>query len=235
MVKSEDTDKWIETLAKLAFPIDGIQPQMPTLLISECCLCYLSDEEATRVLKSFCHFIPNLAVALYEPTNPIDDFGKMMISNLNARGLSMPTVHAYPTLDDQKSRLRNIGFAHGQEAADVDWLWENWITPEEKQRVNSLEMMDEIEEWQLLARHYSVVWAWQEANPGNRAIKSWGRRLPGMQNRREPAAPLPDDDEDIDADLIDENMSTPTKEDHMTEEDKMELVGEAPRPSVSRQ
>ncbi len=40
----------------------------------------------------------------------------------------------------------------------MDLLWEDWITAKEKERVAELEMVDEVEEWRLLAKHYCVVW-----------------------------------------------------------------------------
>lgn len=60
--------------------------------------------------------------------------------------------------------------------ADVNHLWEKGVPAEEKARVAGLEMVDELEEWELLAAHYCVVWAWRDGVPaaaagieGNRA------------------------------------------------------------------
>lgn len=46
--------------------------------------------------------------------------------------------------------------------ADVNHLWEKGVPAEEKARVAGLEMVDELEEWELLAAHYCVVWAWRD-------------------------------------------------------------------------
>jgi [phosphatase 2A protein]-leucine-carboxy methyltransferase len=35
------------------------------------------------------------------------------------------------------------------------------VSEAEKERVAGLEMLDEVEEWQLLARHYCVAWGWR--------------------------------------------------------------------------
>ena len=50
----------------------------------------------------------------------------------------------------QKERLRIHGFEAGQGAADVDFIWENWIDEREKERVARVEMLDEVEEWRML-------------------------------------------------------------------------------------
>lgn len=58
--------------------------------------------------------------------------------------------------------------------ADVNHLWAKRVPDEEKARVAALEMVDEVEEWELLAAHYCVVWAWRDGeaaagDEGNRA------------------------------------------------------------------
>jgi len=88
----------------------------------------------------------------------------MMVSNLASRGIYLQTLHTYSILAKQRERLKDSGFSDGQEAADVDFLWENWVTPEEKNRVRRCEMLDEIEEWTLLARHYCVAWGCRDGD-----------------------------------------------------------------------
>jgi len=41
----------------------------------------------------------------------------------------------------------------------IEDIWQNWVSADEKRRVDSLEGLDEVEEWKLLAAHYIVVWA----------------------------------------------------------------------------
>lgn len=138
-----------------------IDVSLPTLLISECCLVYLEPRAADDVLDYFAALFPpsssSLGVIVYEPFNPFDSFGEVMVSNLAARGIVLQTLQKYHSLNVQKSRLISHGFETA-EAADVDFLWENWIDGKEKERVAGLEMVDEVEEWKLLARHYCVVW-----------------------------------------------------------------------------
>ena len=143
--------------------LDHVDVTLPTLLISECCLIYLEPAAAEGVLEYFASLFPSstsLGVALYEPINPFDSFGKMMVSNLAARGIVLQTLQKYHSLEIQKTRLRKHGFI-GAAAEDVDFLWENWISAKEKERVAALEMVDEVEEWKLLAQHYCVAWGWR--------------------------------------------------------------------------
>ena len=142
---------------------DHVDVTLPTLLISECCLVYLEPAAAEAVLDYFTSLFPSstsLGFALYEPIKPFDSFGKMMVSNLAARGIVLQTLQKYHSLEIQKTRLRKHGFV-GAAAEDVDFLWENWISAKEKERVAALEMVDEVEEWRLLAQHYCVAWGWK--------------------------------------------------------------------------
>ncbi|RDW91926.1 hypothetical protein BP5796_01320 [Coleophoma crateriformis] len=140
---------------------DGLRCGIPTLIISECCLCYLNVNVAHDVIKWFADHIPDLGIALYEPIGTEDSFGQMMVSNLAARGVVMPTVREYKTLGDQRERLSQLGFGDGQEAKDVERVWQEWVSAEEKERVDGLEGLDEVEEWVMLAKHYGLVWGWR--------------------------------------------------------------------------
>ncbi|KAL3468045.1 leucine carboxyl methyltransferase 1 [Aspergillus heterothallicus] len=142
---------------------------LPTLIISECCLVYLSPEEAAGVVRYFTQTLfakseksETLALVIYEPIRPDDAFGRTMVANLATRGIQLQTLHEYASLEAQRGRLRHQGFDAGQAAADVDFLWERWVSEEEKERVAGLEMLDEMEEWKLLAQHYCVAWGWRK-------------------------------------------------------------------------
>ncbi|KAM7202828.1 putative leucine carboxyl methyltransferase [Rhypophila sp. PSN 637] len=141
--------------------IPHLRGDVPTLLISECCLCYLSTPEATAVISHFTTAISeNLGIIIYEPIKPDDPFGHMMISNLAARGITMPTLDVFRQPADQEARLRQAGFAAVRQMT-VDDIWERWIDENEKERVDGLEGLDEVEEWKLLAGHYIVAWGWK--------------------------------------------------------------------------
>jgi [phosphatase 2A protein]-leucine-carboxy methyltransferase len=150
---------------------DFVDTTLPTLLLSECCLIYLSPNDAAGVVRYFTHTLfpasqesETLALVLYEPIRPDDAFGRTMVANLANRGIQLQTLHQYASLGAQRQRLREHGFNGGQAAADVDFLWERWVAEEEKERVAGLEMLDEVEEWKLLAQHYCVAWGWREGS-----------------------------------------------------------------------
>ena len=148
----------------------NIDPSLPTLIISECCLCYLAPAAADTVALYFTkHFFPSstpLGLLLYEPIKPDDAFGKVMVSNLAARGIVLQTLKKYGSLEAQAARMRSYGFEESR-GADIKQLWDTGVEVSEKERVASLEMVDEVEEWELLASHYCVIWAWRDGENGD--------------------------------------------------------------------
>lgn len=133
-----------------------------TLIISECCLIYFTPEQADNVVKYFTFdlFPPEtpLMFAIYEPIRGDDAFGKVMTQNLAARGIVLRTLEKYATLEAQKTRLRLLGLTTAQNAVDINEVLRDWIPDVEKARLSKLEMLDEVEEWELLASHYCIAW-----------------------------------------------------------------------------
>lgn len=84
------------------------------------------------------------------------------------RGIQLQTLERYSGLEEQRQRLKNHGFMAssdgsiaGAEATDIDTIWHKWIDAEEKERIEGLEWMDEVEEFVLLAKHYCICWGWR--------------------------------------------------------------------------
>ncbi len=87
----------------------GLDYSLPTLLISECCLVYLHPAAADAVLNYFTHVFSAetpLGLIIYEPFNPFDSFGEVMVSNLATRGIVLRTLQKYHSLDLQVARLK---------------------------------------------------------------------------------------------------------------------------------
>ena len=83
-----------------------------------------------------------------------------MVSNLAARGIVLQTLKKYGSLEAQAARMKSYGLK-GTGGASVKDLWDKGVEDEEKERVAGLEMVDEVEEWELLAGHYCVAWGWR--------------------------------------------------------------------------
>ncbi|KAI5205367.1 leucine carboxyl methyltransferase [Aureobasidium subglaciale] len=170
--------------------IPNLRHDLPTLLLSECCLCYVPPTTATQILSYFTSQIPSapLATILYEPIRPYDSFGKTMITNLASRGIELQTVKRYYSLAAQRDRLKKAGFVTGQGARDVEQIYygHEWVSATERERVERLEWLDEVEEWKLLASHYCVAWAWRDPESATVFSDAW-RDVNGAPTAKEAA------------------------------------------------
>ncbi|KAF4552518.1 Leucine carboxyl methyltransferase-like protein [Elsinoe fawcettii] len=92
--------------------LQNLRPNMPTLILSECCLTYLPLEVANGIIDHilFAWLTPAtpVGVVLYEPIKPKDSFGRTMSSNLASRNITMPSLQALPTLQCHRRRLKNF-------------------------------------------------------------------------------------------------------------------------------
>jgi [phosphatase 2A protein]-leucine-carboxy methyltransferase len=74
-----------------------LDPNLPTLFISECCLIYMDLDRATEIIRWIVETFQDSGVGLiiYEPIGGNDAFGKVMIRNL-AVGLSLNWLTSRP-------------------------------------------------------------------------------------------------------------------------------------------
>jgi [phosphatase 2A protein]-leucine-carboxy methyltransferase len=108
-----------------------------------------------------------LEIVQYEPLHPSDAFGQTMKGNLTRRGITMPSLEGLPTIAAHEQRLLGVlteecgGQNYKFEGLTIKQIWDGWISGEEKDRLRRCEMVDEEEEWHLLAGHYGIVRAWR--------------------------------------------------------------------------
>ena len=162
-----------------------LDPNVPTLFLSECCLAYLEAEEASGVLrwaaswggregegKSFDLKPPPLrAYFAYDPSligdanesekneSARDRFGEQMLLNLRARGCPLLGAEKTRGVAAHVERARRNGWeiagAVDMLAASKRLAYEN---PSESRRVAFIEPLDELEEYELIQAHYVVSW-----------------------------------------------------------------------------
>lgn len=82
-----------------------------------------------------------------------------MISNLSSRGIDLKGIKAFPTLKAQEERYLSNGWARIV-CRDMNQVCEQMST-DEKERLDLVERLDEMEEWILIAQHYCIVAAYK--------------------------------------------------------------------------
>lgn len=164
----------LRDLTQDSLKLPNLDPSKPTLILSECCLCYIPPEVTDKILENLTAFLRGpIGIIFYEPIRPFDAFGKTMSQNLSSRGIELRTVKKYYSLGAQRERLKKAGFVTGQGARGIDEIYygtgeEAWLPEGERNRVEGLEWLDEVEEWKLLGKHYCVAWAWRDCHDNTR-------------------------------------------------------------------
>lgn len=134
----------------------SFQREVPTLFLLECVQMYLPDQQSRSLLQGIsdsCHFS---YLALYDPILAHDRFGKTMEQNLRKKSLitdSTLSILQTRTLENQVDKLYQCGFdfVTGSDMMDA---YNTIMSNAHKVRANRCEMLDEIEEWNLIMRHY---------------------------------------------------------------------------------
>ncbi|KAF9578598.1 hypothetical protein BGW38_005520 [Lunasporangiospora selenospora] len=136
----------------------GFDTSLPTLFLSECVLIYIQPRDSDDIVDWVGTNMDAALFVVYEQINPSDPFGAMMLRNLKARQIELPGIHAYPSLKSQEERFMSRGWISAK-AVDMNTLHDS-ISEAEMKRISALEIFDEVEEWQLLAQHYCIAWAY---------------------------------------------------------------------------
>lgn len=149
--------KDLRTLNPSLPPLEGLALDIPTLVISECCLCYMDPARSSDVLNYFTLLVEApLCTVLYEPVPGTDSFGQVMTMNLAKRGVSRSSLVDLPTIKTQESRLEAVGFTNCY-GASILYIHDHWLTEENLHRIGRLQILDEREELDLLLGHYALI------------------------------------------------------------------------------
>ena len=150
----------LENLLNYMTKYHSFQIQLPTLFLMECVQMYLPETSSRQVLSAItdtCHY-PFLA--LYDPILQNDAFGNVMAKNLRQSGITDPSTSLWQvkTLQGQIQKMMDCGF-HFAIGCDMMDAYQSILKEEDRRRANRCEMLDEVEEWMLLMKHYCFVLA----------------------------------------------------------------------------
>ncbi|XP_063285036.1 leucine carboxyl methyltransferase 1 [Pelobates fuscus] len=139
----------------------SMDTQLPTVLVAECVLVYMTPEQSSRLLKWAADTFPTAMFINYEQVNMGDRFGQIMIENLQRRQCHLTGVEACQSLESQMERM----LSNGWEAADA-WNMNtvySCLPRVDLERIEKLEFLDEKELLEQLLIHYCISWASKDA------------------------------------------------------------------------
>ncbi|XP_063679498.1 leucine carboxyl methyltransferase 1-like [Bolinopsis microptera] len=137
----------------------SLDPTLPTLVLTECVLCYMPAQSSAHLISWASTTFPNSLFLNYEPCNMSDRFGSIMIENMRSRDCELPGILACPTLTDQEKRFTDLGYSNAK-AIDMNQALRQ-LPAGDFQRIARLEFFDEHEILTQLLEHYCLSWATQ--------------------------------------------------------------------------
>ncbi|GAK67679.1 leucine carboxyl methyltransferase [Moesziomyces antarcticus] len=151
----------------------GLDASLPTLVLFECVLAYIEPSRADWLLAHLGERFARIEAVSYDIALASDSdassasrFGEVMLGNLERRGLEMAGAKAYATISAQSRRFVSAWIGDGCKTPQVEAtsLYAIWtaLPASQKQRLSRLEGLDELEEFDLLLRHYCIVRAYRE-------------------------------------------------------------------------
>ncbi|XP_074866601.1 leucine carboxyl methyltransferase 1 [Carettochelys insculpta] len=139
----------------------NMDTQLPTLLIAECVLVYMTPQQSSDLLKWAANTFQAAMFINYEQVNMADRFGQIMIENLQRRQCSLSGVEACRSLDSQRERLLLNGW---ETASAIDMMKVYSSLPQaDVKRIEGLEFLDEKELLEQLMQHYCICWATKDS------------------------------------------------------------------------
>jgi O-methyltransferase involved in polyketide biosynthesis len=130
----------------------------PTLFVMECVQMYLSETSSRSILQTIASQCATPFMAIFDPIIQNDPFGRVMAQNLTKAGITDAAMSMLncTTLNDQVDKLASSGFKNVT-GCDFWNANEMILTMSDRRRANMTEMLDEVEEWMLIMRHYCFL------------------------------------------------------------------------------
>ena len=134
---------------------------IPTLILSECALVYISPNESKEIIKYFANQFNEknngggAIFIAYEQINPNDRFGQTMMNHLKNRGCSLKSLQEYPNIEAQHNRFISLGWQN-HSALSMNNIYKYYLPKDDIKRIEKIEIFDEFEEWHIINDHYSI-------------------------------------------------------------------------------
>ena len=135
----------------------GIERNLPTLFLSECVLIYMNEEDSNGLIKYLFNSFENCCFVNYEQVNLNDKFGEIMLSNMEMRDCKLHGLNSCLSIQTQIDRfvLNNVNPDLCKVITMTDF-YKNKMDRQERERIETIEFLDETELLFQLLDHYCI-------------------------------------------------------------------------------
>lgn len=130
---------------------------VPTLFLMECVMMYFPEESSQNLLREITCRIQTPILILYDAILLDDPFGETMKQNLSRIHVLAESLCNQTTLLSQLQKLVNAGGFTTAVGCDMMNAYDTILRPEQRKWANHCELLDELEEWVLIMKHYCLV------------------------------------------------------------------------------
>ena len=136
----------------------GFRTELPTLFVMECVQMYLPELGSRHILETIAKQCLLPMMAIFDPIIQHDPFGQVMAQNLTKARIADPAMSLLNarTLQKQVDKLSECGFQYVT-GCDFHCAYQTILTNDDRRRANMTEMLDEVEEFILIMRHYCCL------------------------------------------------------------------------------
>ncbi|CUS24986.1 LAQU0S23e00474g1_1 [Lachancea quebecensis] len=146
----------VENFVKLMDGLELNDTSSIKIFVAEVSLAYMTSEKSNAIILA-CSKIPNSHFVVLEqlvPAGPSEPFSRRMLYHFKKNDSPLQSVLDHQTKLAQEQRFRLYGFPHTN-IGNMYQLWES-ISDEIKQKVESVEPFDELEEFFMFCHHYVI-------------------------------------------------------------------------------
>ncbi|KAI0010596.1 LCM-domain-containing protein [Xylariaceae sp. FL0662B] len=150
------------------------------MFVAEVSITYMETEAADSVIK-WASTLGQVEFCLLEqilPDGRDHPFARTMLGHFEKLKTPLKSVFVYPDLQAQQNRFTSRGWSRVV-ASDLWQIWasDEWLSADERKRLDTIEPFDEWEEFALFASHYCVVVA--RVTPGDAPSAPLSSKIPG--------------------------------------------------------
>lgn len=135
----------------------NIDFSLPTLVVAECVLVYMTCEHSSNLLKYLAESFKECCFVNYEQVNLNDKFGEIMLANMELRACRLLGIEGCGSIENQFKRFAESGFDPANcQILTMSDFYRNKLYRSERDRIESIEFLDESELLFQLMDHYCI-------------------------------------------------------------------------------